>query len=557
VLLLAVGLGLLAGAGTASATPITVQTFTPAFKEVGTVNLSTISVQNAARTPGGGAAALGANYRVVRSPVLHALKPTTRPSALRYQPVTGQNPAGEFGFTGITGYLQAAANGNVDLEPPDQGLCAGDGYVADFVNNAFTVYEPDGAEVLPVIPSYAIFKQPSTAFMSDPRCRYDSATQRWILTEFVVGTATAPSLQFIAVSNTKDPTGTYTIWQFNTTDKTTKGCPCFGDYDELGVDQNGIYITTDEFPDGAGAYNGVIVYAVSKQLLETEPTTGIVPVVFGYRLTTDAFGQPYIVSPASTPDGATFARNTEYFVESNGNAASDNHLIVYGMNDTSELANNQAPNMYSTRVTTQSYAFPFADAKQKVGPFPLGQANQDPEGQLQADFDAVMQTTYVGGQVYAELTTELSGGNLGSEWFILKPTFSGSALTATVTHQGLVSASGQSLVYPAIGLDSAGSGYMTFALSGPSYFPSAAYIAFGSSGPTGDIITSQRGAAPEDGFTCYAAFVGPSYGGCRWGDYSAATSVGSTIYMATEMIPPQSRDELTNWGTFVWSAPAP
>jgi hypothetical protein len=71
------------------------------------------------------------------------------------------------------------------------------------------------------------------------------------------------------------------------------------------------------------------------------------------------------------------------------------------------------------------------------------------------------------------------------------------------------------------------------------------------------VVVAQPGADPEDGLTCYAPFVGPGYGGCRWGDYSAATSVGSRIYMATEMIPPTSRDPLTNFGTFLWSAPAP
>ncbi len=98
---------------------------------------------------------------------------------------------------------------------------------------------------------------------------------------------------------------------------------------------------------------------------------------------------------------------------------------------------------------------------------------------------------------------------------------------------------------------------MTFSLSGTAYYPSAAYIAFGPNGATGPVRIAQPGAAPEDGFTCYAAFVGPNYGGCRWGDYSAAVAVGRQIYMATEMIPPTSRDQLTNWGTYVWNAPAP
>ena len=65
------------------------------------------------------------------------------------------------------------------------------------------------------------------------------------------------------------------------------------------------------------------------------------------------------------------------------------------------------------------------------------------------------------------------------------------------------------------------------------------------------------GADPEDGFTCYAAFVGPGYGGCRWGDYSMGAAMNGRIYMATEMIPQAYRDEISNWGTYVWSAPAP
>jgi len=63
------------------------------------------------------------------------------------------------------------------------------------------------------------------------------------------------------------------------------------------------------------------------------------------------------------------------------------------------------------------------------------------------------------------------------------------------------------------------------------------------------------GVGLEDSFTCYGAFVGPNYGGCRWGDYSMGVAMGSRVYLATEMVPNSARDYLTNWGTFVWSAP--
>jgi hypothetical protein len=111
------------------------------------------------------------------------------------------------------------------------------------------------------------------------------------------------------------------------------------------------------------------------------------------------------------------------------------------------------------------------------------------------------------------------------------------------------------LIYPYIALDSAGRGYMVFALSGARYYPSAAYIGFDSTGAYGSVRIAQAGAAPDDGFTCYAAWVGPTYGGCRWGDYSMGVASGGSIMLATEIIPPSSRDTLTNWGTYIWSAP--
>ena len=56
------------------------------------------------------------------------------------------------------------------------------------------------------------------------------------------------------------------------------------------------------------------------------------------------------MAPTSTPPGAKFAPNTEYFVESNGNALSDNHLVVYALNNTSQLTgvSSGPPTLYRT-----------------------------------------------------------------------------------------------------------------------------------------------------------------------------------------------------------------
>jgi len=529
--------------------------FSPPIHLVGIVNLSSLGPPPSPKV----SHATRAWWRVIDGEAVShrpARGASRKPSAVA-RAITSQQVPNESGFVGLTGPSQATANGGLDLEPPDQGLCAGSGYLGEFINNAFTVYDSNGDQLLPVIPSYALFRQPSTAFFSDPRCYYDAPTGHWLLQEFIVGTGapSSPSVQFLAVSDTQDPTGSYHVWSFDTTDRSTTGCPCFGDYDELGVDNNGIYITTDEFSIGAPfAYNGVILYAISKETIEPYANTGIPPVVFGYRITKDYFGQPYILAPTSTPQGGRFAPGTEYFVESNGNASSDHHLTLYALNDTSQLASPAAPTLYRTEVTSESYAFP-PDAQQAPGLLPLGSAVQDPEGGIQADFDAAMEPTYLNGTVYGELDTATSSGDNAAAWFQLAPHLSRGTLSATVLRQGYVEAHGASLLYPYTAIDSKGEGYMVFSLSGTHNYPSAAYISYGPTGPSGPVRIAAAGAGPEDSFTCYAAFVGPSYGGCRWGDYSMGVASGDRVYLGTEMVPQSARDYLTNWGTYVWSAP--
>ena len=553
--------------------PIAAPMFTPPLTIRGQVNLSTLAAAQApappAATPQGAPVTQASGtYRSVDNSILaHAPHgaATNVPNGPN-TPITSTNVAGETGFSALGGVQQASTKGGVDLEPPDQGLCAGGGYVMEFVNNALAIYNQSGAQLLSPVASTSAFLQPKTAFMSDPRCYYDAPTKHWFYQEFVVGTLNSsgqvvtPSTQFLAVSETADPTGTYTIYSFPTTDASTAGCPCFGDYDELGADNNGIYITTDEFGIASSAYNGVIVYAVSKETLELA-ANGTVPLppVFGYRLTSDPFGLPYIVAPTSTPPGAKFAPNTEYFVESNSNAQSDNRLVVYALNNTSVLATpgvTTPPALYRTTVLAEPYSFP-GDAAQKAGPRPLGTSVQGPAGGLQADFNAVMEPMYVNGQIYAQLdTATLSGSDDAVDWFIIKPKL-GTGLTATVPHEGIVEVKGTSLLYPYTAVNSAGVGYLLFSLSGPSSYPSPGYITYNTDGPTGSVMVATPGAAPEDSFTCYAAFVGPTYGGCRWGDYSMGAVMGGRVFMATEMVPNGFRDTYTNWGTYIWSAPPP
>ena len=546
-------------------TVVKTRTFSPPLTALGQVNLTALATSEATArvtslpqgAPVSRSSAQGSGFRSIDNAIAsHAPHGTAtdvpNPPTIS---LSASNVPGESGFSALGGVQQAETTGGLDLEPPDQGLCAGDGYVMEFINNALAVYDGNGDQLLGPIGSATAFAQPTSDFFSDPRCYFDAPTQRWVFQEFTVGTVNTsgklvtPSTEFLAVSDTQDPTESYEVYSFNTSDTSTKGCPCFGDYDQLGADANGIYIATDEFGIASSAYNGVIIYAISKALLENVQITGIPATIFGYRLTKDAFGQPYVVAPTSTPAGASFAPNTEYFVESNSNKTSDDRLLVYALNDTSLLAAPAAPTMYRTEVTTEPYSFP-PDATQEAGVQPLGTAYQAPLGGIQADFNAEMEPTYAAGAIYAELDTGTTSGSDAVDWFIITPTLTGKklALSATLAHQGIVAVKNTSLLYPYTAVNSAGVGYLLFSLSGPSNYPSPAYVSYGKAGPTGPVIVATPGAAPDDGFTCYAAFVGPTYGGCRWGDYSMGVVMNGRVYMAAEMIPQGFRDQLTNWG---------
>jgi len=89
-------------------------------------------------------------------------------------------------------------------------------------------------------------------------------------------------------------------------------------------------------------------------------------------------------------------------------------------------------------------------------------------------------------------------------------------------------------------------------LMGPNDYPSAAQIAIDAAGTNGPVEIVRQGFRPEDGFTCYEAFIGPGTM-CRWGDYSASVA-GSDgqIYSATQMISDDSRTFFANWSTFIW-----
>lgn len=453
-------------------------------------------------------------------------------------------------------YSGPAGQHNFQFEPPDQGLCAGNGYVVDGVNDAMSVYnQSTGTRVAGPTSLNAFFGFPPQIGSAtgppygprptDPSCYYDPGTQRFFFTILTLdyrtnGTWGGVNELDTAVSTTSNPLGSWHIWRVNVTFNGPSGCPCLADFPHIAADANGFYITVDNFPLVHGGYNDAQVYAFSKQAMEGNSTS-----ISGWYFDTTGMvtGDPgYKVWPATAPAGKyeTNAGGTEYFLSSTYDACaacttSDNRIAVWALTHTSNLSGPNPPSLSNTLVTVNPYADP-PFATQKSGDHPYGQlGGHSNVGLIQTNDAGNLTTYFANGKLWGALITDVTvGGNneAGIAYYIIKPDVSTGNLTATLALQGtLAGSNGQSVIFPSIGVTPSGRGVMTYTLTGPNDFPSAAFSSLDAKTGAGPITvpSGNTGVGPTDGFTEYSSRP-------RWGDYGAASVDGNNIWIASEYI---------------------
>jgi hypothetical protein len=326
------------------------------------------------------------------------------------------NPTFVTGFEGLNLYQQRYARGGnqFTVEPPDQALCVGNGYVVEAVNDVLNVFNTSGQSVLPdntatnivggfprnvnhavdlnsffgYAPAINRTTGVRAQFVTDPSCIYDAATQRFFVTvltleSFPNGAFTTVNHLDTAVSQTADPTGLWNIYRVDVTnDGTNTGGvnpgPYLGDYPHIGADANGFYITTNAYPWNANGFSGAQIYAFSK----AQMAAGAANVSMVHFDTSGMVNAPsdagptqpgFTVWPAQSP-GTQFNTDnggTEFFMSSNaadeathpvagtgGNYVSS-QLIVWSLTNTASL-NSASPalNLSNKVLSVNKYAIP-------------------------------------------------------------------------------------------------------------------------------------------------------------------------------------------------------
>ena len=360
------------------------------------------------------------------------------------------------------------AQSNGTLEPPDQAMCVGSGYVLESVNDSVQIYNTAGtkyaANSVPLSQFYGLQagnSAPSTDFISDPRCYYDHATQRWFM---VILDVNEPlPVQFftdhnvLAVSKTSNPLGAWNIYSFDVTDDGVHspahvGCVgglpvaypgCLGDQPLLGADANGIYITDNEYSYAEILLVAPIVppfqqlpvlrsgvaqlYALSKAQLVSGTSSTLV------RLDSNTIPFPgpsndspwQSVQPAtSAPGDASLAppSGVEYFMSDIGLPVSHdaNQIVVWAWTNTASL--NAAPSLtlqhkiLNTQSPTDTFYAPdvtglngqtFATYQKATTDHPYATTAGDPEAHLNANDDRMNAVTLVNNTLWAGVNTQL------------------------------------------------------------------------------------------------------------------------------------------------------
>src|SRR6188474_1264517 len=273
------------------------------------------------------------------------------------------DPQFNSGFEGLNFYQQRYARGGnqFTVEPPDQALCVGNGYVVEAVNDVLNVFDQSGKSLLPDNTSTNVVSGFPTdvnhavdlnsfygygpainrttgvraQFVTDPSCLYDAATQRFFVVVLTLeslpnGAFTQQNHIDIAVSQTSNPTGSWNIYRLDVTgDGTNTGGvnpgPFLGDYPHIGADANGFYVTTNAYPWCCNGFAGAQIYALSKAQL----AAGAANVTMVHLDTSGTVNAPsetgstqpgFTVWPAQSPGTSSFELSnggTEYFLSSN------------------------------------------------------------------------------------------------------------------------------------------------------------------------------------------------------------------------------------------------
>ncbi|MGB8646579.1 MAG: hypothetical protein WCF84_15170 [Anaerolineae bacterium] len=491
--------------------------------------------------------------------------PTVKPSA-----VANTLPGHLSANPGLNAYDTWQANAAV-FQPPDQGLCAGNGYVLEMVNEVAAVYDANLEKITGDMSLADFFQLSEDNTGGDPKCYFDPGTKRFFATEIGYGPGENPpggvpstvtdvsTFVMVAVSATQDPRLGWYIYALDTTFDcpSISNAPCLPDQPLIGANRDAFFISTNDFQLEGPDFYGTNLYLIDKPAVVAGSLGFLVNVAYwpvGQNIPTpDEGGIWYTLQPAfsaNTADWDNRQGGTEYLLSAlDFFNQGDNRLALWAMTNTQSIHAspiNWNLTLDGTLVSSENYIIPYDFSAQKYdGLIPFGQVyfGATAAGPIQPNDDRMNQVMYTNHILWSGVNTGLMQSfktgpeyHNGIAYFGVRPmwTLQG-GLTYAWVKQGYVSPMHEDVLFPSIAMAPNNVGAMVFTITGPNRYPSAAYTMMTTAG-AGAINVANAGMSTYDGSCEYNPACGGGSLDPRWGDYTAAVVMNQHVYMATEYI---------------------
>ncbi len=369
------------------------------------------------------------------------------------------------------------------IEPPDTMGAAGPNNFVTFNNGSFSIFSKNGALVSQVSDTSfwtsALSSDPGG--LSDPRVLYDPASQRWFASMITTDQATNNKV-LVARSNSSDPTQGFQGVSFSTISNR------FADFPTLGLDANGVYLTTNNF-NTSDTFRSLSVYSLPKaDLIAATPSlarltsrTALSSTTYGFTL------------QASVDYGPKLATDPEPIVSTSN--------TTFGQYKYVNLSGTSGAGATLGSVTTKSVQSTSAPTN---SPQP-GTSTTIDNGDDRFSANVVQ----VGNFLYSVQNITVSGRS-AVRWTIAD------ASTFNTVQQGTISDPTLSYFYPSIAVNAVGDVVVGFSGSSSSTFASTyAVVGTSAGGVAGGSLTFGTPVQTRAGTDFYPD--------TRWGDYSAVT----------------------------------
>ncbi|MBF0519197.1 MAG: hypothetical protein HQK92_05685, partial [Nitrospirae bacterium] len=423
-------------------------------------------------------------------------------------------PALTSSFTGMS---------SSNVAPPDTMGAAGPNYLVNMTNGGVAIYTKSTGALYRQVTLASFWSSLGSAASSpyDVKVIYDQFNSRFIVTS-VSGESGPNAYLLVGVSATSDPTGTWYMWSINVSlNNGTTSTNNWGDYPQLGFDQNYIYVTLNMF-DNSDNYQYVKIIAIAQSQLTSSHSS---------------LTWTELVNPSGTYFGLqpchVFGTSQSHYFLEEGYYGSGNSISVIAATDAPASAS--ATGDASSGVTRyfKIYSLSFSGSTsswtdrgylQVQNSYPiLDMPSASQPGttyKLDTGDTRILSSVCRNGYIWASHTVG-SSDNTKTEaaWYQIDPSraSSNSSSIGTTVSEGRVNDTTLSYFYPSIAVDSSNNVALGFSGSSSSTYGSAYYTARNSTAAAGtmqSVATLKAGAG-----TYICSFCGSTTS--RWGDYSA------------------------------------